>query len=223
MHIRADNELADGDYIALSVRDNGCGILPELLEQVFEPFFTTKPSGKGTGLGLSMIYGFARQSGGLVRIASVPGEGTEVTLLVPAEQTAARPVPALPQVAARGNGEHVLLVEDMSTVRLLVAELLSEAGYRCTRVADIESALRMLRGDENLDLLVTDVGLPGMNGRDLAEIARGLRPHLPVLFITGYAENALAREKFLGTGMDMVIKPFEIEHLLRKVRNLLDA
>jgi CheY-like chemotaxis protein len=129
----------------------------------------------------------------------------------------------LPQVVARGNGEHVLLVEDMSTVRLLVAELLGEAGYRCTRVADIESALRILRGDQSLDLLVTDVGLPGMNGRDLADIARGLRPHLPILFITGYAENALAREKFLGTGMDMVVKPFEIEHLLGKVRNLLDA
>jgi len=223
VQVRADNELADGEYIALSVRDNGCGIPPELLEQVFEPFFTTKPSGKGTGLGLSMIYGFARQSGGLVRISSVQGEGTEVTLLVPAEETEARPTPALPQVVARGNGEHVLLVEDMSTVRLLVAELLGEAGYRCTRVADIESALRILRGDQSLDLLVTDVGLPGMNGRDLADIARGLRPHLPILFITGYAENALAREKFLGTGMDMVVKPFEIEHLLGKVRNLLDA
>jgi hypothetical protein len=223
VHIRADHELADGQYIALSVRDNGCGIPPELLEQVFEPFFTTKPSGKGTGLGLSMIYGFARQSGGLVRIASTEGQGTEVTLLVPAEQAEARPTVTLPQVVARGNGEHILLVEDMSTVRMLVAELLGEAGYRCSRAADIESALRVLRGDESLDLLVTDVGLPGMNGRDLADIARGLRPHLPILFITGYAENALTREKFLGPGMDMVVKPFEIEHLLRKVRAMLDA
>ncbi|HEV2539881.1 MAG TPA: response regulator [Frateuria sp.] len=223
MHIRADSELTDGQYIALTVRDNGCGIPPDLLEQVFEPFFTTKASGKGTGLGLSMIYGFARQSGGLVRITSVEGQGTEVTLLVPAVQTEARPALALPQVVARGNGEHVLLVEDMSTVRMLVAELLGEAGYRCTRAADIESALRVLRGDESLDLLVTDVGLPGMNGRDLADIARGLRPHLPILFITGYAENALTREEFLGPGMDMVVKPFEIEHLLRKVQTMLDA
>jgi len=158
-----------------------------------------------------------------VRIDSVEGQGTEVTLLVPAEQAEARPVPVLPQAASRGNGEHVLLVEDTSTVRMVVAELLTEAGYRCTRAADIESALRMLRGDESLDLLVTDVGMPGMNGRDLADIARGLRPHLPILFISGYAENALERERFLGPGMDMVAKPFEIEHLLRKVRAMLDA
>jgi PAS domain S-box-containing protein len=223
VQISADHELADGQYIALSVRDNGCGIPPTLLEQVFEPFFTTKPSGKGTGLGLSMIYGFARQSGGLVRIASDEGQGTEVTLLVPAGQAEARAVPALPEAVARGKGEHVLLVEDMATVRMLVAELLSEAGYRCTRAGDIESALRVLRGDESLDLLVTDVGLPGMNGRDLADIARGLRPNLPILFITGYAQNALEREKFLDPGMDMVTKPFEIEHLLGKVRSMLDG
>ena len=223
VHIRADTELADGHYIALSVRDNGSGIPPELIEQVFEPFFTTKPSGKGTGLGLSMIYGFARQSGGLVRIDSVEGQGTEVTLLVPADQAEARPVPALPQAAARGNGEHVLLVEDTSSVRMVVAELLTEAGYRCTRAADIESALHVLRGDESLDLLVTDVGMPGMNGRDLADIARGLRPHLPILFISGYAQNALERERFLGPRMDMVAKPFEIEQLLHKVRAMLDV
>ncbi|MCX7513899.1 response regulator [Frateuria hangzhouensis] len=213
--------LADGDYIALAVSDNGCGIPSEVLERVFEPFFTTKPTGKGTGLGLSMIYGFARQSGGDVRITSIEGEGTEVTLLVPADRGDAPAAIELPRSLEQGRGEHVLLVEDMPAVRLLVSDLLAEAGYRCTRAADIESALRALRSDEPIDLLITDVGLPGMNGRDLAEMARGWRPDLPVLFVTGYAENAVAREEFLDEGMDMLAKPFEIDRLLGKVRSML--
>jgi signal transduction histidine kinase len=223
VRMRNDNELLDGDYIALQVRDNGCGIPRQLIEQVFEPFFTTKPAGKGTGLGLSMIYGFARQSGGDVRIASTEGEGTEVTLLMPADQTEAKPARELPEVAARGHGERVLLVDDMPTVRLLLVDLLTEAGYQCDHAADVEEAQRILRSERSIDLLITDVGLPGMDGRSLADMARGWRPRLPVLFITGYAENALEREAFLGPGMDMIVKPFEIEQLLGKVRAALDA
>ncbi|SEI91617.1 response regulator [Frateuria terrea] len=223
VRMQDQGELVDGDYIALHVRDNGCGIPQHVVERVFEPFFTTKQAGKGTGLGLSMIYGFTRQSGGDVRITSTEGEGTEVTLLLPAEQAEARPAKVLPELAERGRGEWVLLVDDMPTVRMLLVDLLTEAGYRCTHTADVDEAQRILRSDASIDLLVTDVGLPGMNGRRLADMARGWRPRLPILFITGYAENALAREVFLGPGMDMIVKPFEIEQLLGKVRASLDA
>ena len=216
-----DADLADGNYVVLTVEDDGTGIAPDVLGKVFDPFFTTKPLGQGTGLGLSSIYGFARQSGGEARLSSVVGEGTEVSLVLPAAiatQTAAASVNDMPQ----GNGEHVLIVEDMPAVRMLVAEMLSEAGYRCSEAGDVATALSVLQDDSSVDLLLTDVGLPQVSGRDLADAARTHRPALPVLFMTGYAENAVRRDRFLDTGMDMVVKPFQIVELLGKVRQMLD-
>jgi len=217
-----DPNLQDGPYVAVTVRDDGCGIAPELLEKVFDPFFTTKPLGQGTGLGLSTIYGFARQSGGHVAIHSVPGRGTEVILMLPASNQQESCEQRMPQVDQRGAGEHVLVVEDMASVRLSVAEVLTDAGYRCTLAETIEQALDHLRQEAGIQLLLTDVGLPGISGRELADMARAYRPGLPVLFMTGYAETALDRQAFLGSGMDMLIKPFQISELLAKVRRALD-
>jgi len=217
-----DPNLQDGPYVAVTVRDDGCGIAPELLEKVFDPFFTTKPLGQGTGLGLSTIYGFARQSGGHVAIHSVPGRGTEVILMLPASNQQESCEQRMPQVDQRGAGEHVLVVEDMASVRLSVAEVLADAGYRCTLAETIEQALDHLREEAGIQLLLTDVGLPGISGRELADMARAYRPRLPVLFMTGYAETALDRQAFLGSGMDMLIKPFQISELLAKVRRALD-
>lgn len=220
-HSQGDARLADGNYVALSVGDNGVGIDEQVIDKVFDPFFSTKPLGHGTGLGLSTIYGFARQSGGDVTIHSLLGQGTEVTLILPAGSDLPKPVPHTQQVLQRGSGEHVLIVEDMASVSMFVAEVLQEAGYRCTQANDVESALRTLESGEVIDLLLTDVGLPRMNGRDLALAARKLRSSLPVLFMTGYAENARDRKSFLGERMEMLTKPFRISELLDKVRGML--
>lgn len=222
VRIERDAQLADGEYVVLTVVDNGGGIAPEILEKVFEPFFTTKPLGQGTGLGLSMIYGFARQSGGHARIVSTVGEGTAVSLLLPVGQGEVVPLMQRTAPISGGNGERILIVEDTDSLRMMAEEILVRAGYECIATGDIDHALRVLRGDEGLDLLLTDVGMPGMNGRDLAEVARAWRPTLPVLFMTGYAENALQRSRFLGTRMDMITKPFEIEGLLASVHAMFD-
>ncbi len=221
---RGNPKMQDGAYVSLSVRDDGIGIDHNVIDKVFEPFFTTKPLGQGTGLGLSTIYGFARQSGGDAHIRSVMGRGTEVTLLLPA----AGEVPDLPpeprsSVDPQGQGEHILIVEDMASVRLFVSEVLLDAGYRCTTVESIELALEHLQKDASIDLLLTDVGLPRMSGRELADVARGWRAGLPVLFMTGYAQTALNRQAFLAPGMDMLFKPFQIGELLEKVRRVLGA
>ncbi|MET0618202.1 MAG: response regulator [Luteibacter sp.] len=214
-------ELAAGEYVMLTVSDNGSGIDPSILDKVFEPFFTTKPVGQGTGLGLSMIYGFARQSGGHARIASVVGQGTDVSLLLPVGEGE----PVLPQAGrqplAGGNGERILVVEDTESLRMMTVEILGKAGYRCLVAEDTGEALRLLRGDDEIDLLLTDIGMPGMDGRELADVARAWRPALPVLFMTGYAESAVQRTGFLGPGMDMITKPFEIDGLLERVRHML--
>ncbi|WP_404487340.1 response regulator [Pseudomonas sp. HT11] len=216
-------KLENGAYIALSVRDNGVGIEHSVIDKVFDPFFTTKPLGQGTGLGLSTIYGFARQSGGDAQIRSVTRQGTEVTIMLPAASGPAS-VTTKP-VAAPGlsSGEHVLIVEDMPSVRSFVAEVLVDAGYRCSLAADGDEAIATLHQDTSIDLLLTDVGLPYMTGRELADVARGLRPTLPILFMTGYAENAANRQSFLGEGMDLISKPFHIDELLEKIRRGLDG
>ena len=223
-HTQDDLKLADGAYVALSVRDDGSGIAPEVIGKVFDPFFTTKPIGQGTGLGLSTIYGFARQSAGDVQIRSTGGRGTEVTLLLPASQSPLLSISEpTPDTVISTAGEHVLVVEDMSVVRSFVCEVLTDAGYRCTPAPDVESALQKLHADPSIALLLSDVGLPHMNGHELANVARMLRPSLPVLFMTGYAENAIDRQHFLGERMDIVTKPFQIHELLDKVRRSLDA
>ena len=218
-----DPNLADGAYVALSVRDDGTGIEHNVIDKVFEPFFTTKPLGQGTGLGLSTIYGFARQSGGDAHIRSVARRGTEVTIMLPGTNDPTGADAPVPVPDAKGSGEHVLIVEDMATVRLFVTEVLEDAGYRCTQAADIESALERLQNDPSIDLLLTDVGLPRMSGLELADVARGWHEGLPILFMTGYAETALNRQVFLGTGMDMLVKPFQISELLDKVRRTIDG
>jgi CheY-like chemotaxis protein len=210
-----------GSYTVISVADTGAGMPPEVLQRAFEPFFTTKPQGQGTGLGLSQVYGFVRQSGGLVRLESAPGQGTTVRLFLPKHgQTEAaaeeRAMPAVPNRA--GGGETVLLVDDEAAVRRPAAERLRELGYRVLEAADGPEALRILQVSTHPDLLVTDVGLPnGMNGRQLAEAARERAPGLPVLFITGYAGTALP------PGVEVIGKPFELDALARRVQALLAA
>jgi CheY-like chemotaxis protein len=182
--------VSPGQYVALCVSGTGAGMAPEVLARAFDPFFTTKPLGQGTGLGLSMVYGFVRQSGGQVRLYSEPGRGTAVKLYLPRhygdaeEASEARRVH--PNVPPRARaGETVLVVDDEPVVRMLVAEVLAELGYAAIEAGDGASALRVLRSDARVDLLVTDVGLPGgMNGRQFADAAREGRPGLEVLFIS---------------------------------------
>lgn len=215
--------LAPGDYVVLSVSDTGIGMSASTLEKVFEPFFTTKPVGQGTGLGLSMIYGFARQSGGHVHIYSELGVGTSVKFFIPRSHQGIEPVHAPKTKTIGGQGEMVLVVEDDPSVRLIVTEVLGEIGYRVIEALDAASALPILQSNKDIDLLITDVGLPGINGRQLAEIARQTRSELKVLFITGYAQNAAVRSGFLDKGMDMMTKPFAMDALAMKIRDVFDG
>ncbi|EJM42749.1 PAS domain S-box [Pseudomonas sp. GM33] len=213
-----------GDYVMIAVSDNGTGMTPSVLAKAFDPFFTTKPIGQGTGLGLSMIYGFAQQSGGHVSLFSRPGRGTSVRLYLPRlHSTEPEKVlsPLVGEAPAAIAGETVMLVEDDAAVRMLVLDLLKELGYRAHEAEDAKDALPVLESDLRVDLLVTDVGLPGMNGRQLAEIARQHRPGLKVLFMTGYAQIAAERQGFLEEGMDMVTKPFSIDLLANKIRTMI--
>ncbi|WP_434386840.1 PAS domain-containing protein [Melittangium boletus] len=218
--------LAPGHYVRVCVRDTGQGMPPHVVARAFEPFFTTKPMGQGTGLGLPMIHGFARQSGGHVYIESEVGQGTAVTLLLP--RHAAELAPVLAGTTTTGEapralaGETVLVVEDEPSVRMVVMDVLSDLGYRALEAGNAPEAMPHLEGPARIDLLVTDVGLPGMNGRQLAEVARQKRPGLKVLFITGYAEGAAVRGGFLAEGMEMITKPFAIEVLAERLRAILN-
>jgi PAS domain S-box-containing protein len=217
-------EARPGKYVVIAVSDTGVGMAPDILEKVFDPFFTTKPIGQGTGLGLSMVYGFARQSGGHVRIHSQPGQGATVKIFLPlANDEVAAPLPARPPAAVDGAGQTVLLVEDESAVRLLVREVLEELGYRAIEVAEPQAAIGVLQSREPIHLMISDVGLPGMNGRQLAEAARDARPDLAILFITGYAENAAIRAGFLGSNMQMISKPFALDVLAAKIGEMMPS
>jgi signal transduction histidine kinase len=217
--------LKPGDYVELSVSDTGCGIPEHLMGRVFDPFFTTKPIGQGTGLGLSMIYGFARQSHGHVTLYSEVGKGTTVSLFLPrfvGELQA--PEHLNPALAPYANaGETVLIVEDDPAVRVLVSAVLKELGYAFVEAGDADTALPIIESDQRIDLLISDVGLPGMNGRQMAEIGRQIRPQLKVLFITGYAEHAAVRGGFLDPGMQLITKPFTFDLLTAKVREMIQA
>jgi PAS domain S-box-containing protein len=212
-----------GPYVVVSVSDEGVGMEPSVIEHAFDPFFTTKPIGQGTGLGLSMVYGFAKQSRGHVHIDSNPGRGTTVKVFLPCTQ-AVEPAegPARPLQASRAAGESILVVEDEPGVRTMVTELLHELGYRVLEAATGPEALSVLERVPVIDLLVTDVGLPGMNGRQLAEHARLQRPALKVLFMTGYAEKAAIRSDFVGAGMDLMTKPFAVDVLASKIREMIE-
>jgi len=218
-------EIPEGQYLSLCVSDTGTGMKPELLARVFEPFFTTKPLGEGTGLGLSMIHGFARQSGGQVRIYSEVGEGTTVCLYLPRHYGEIDPEQDAQQqgeVAPDGSGETVLIVDDEPSVRMLVVEVLKDMGYTAIEAADSPAGLKLLQSDTRIDLLITDVGLPGgMNGRQMADAGRERRPGLKVLFVTGYAENSLIGNGHLLPGMQVLTKPFEIEVLAIRIKEML--
>ncbi|MDB5876112.1 MAG: hybrid sensor histidine kinase/response regulator, partial [Ramlibacter sp.] len=217
--------LLPGDYICIDVTDTGVGMSAEVAGRAFDPFFTTKPIGQGTGLGLSMIYGFARQSNGHATIDSQVGQGTSVKLYLPRHhgEVAVSSAAAVPAVEHAATGETVLVVEDEPVVRGVIMEMLGEQGYRTLEATDGPSALRVLRTDARIDLLVTDVGLPGMNGRQLADQARETRPELRILFITGYAESVAITEGFLQPGMEMITKPFDLDNLSRRIRRMVSG
>jgi len=213
-----------GEYAVVAVSDSGTGMPPEVVERIFEPFFTTKPIGKGTGLGMSMIYGFMQQSGGHITVDSTPGQGTTVSLYMPVVHHAAtdEEVPAV-QPVSLGAGQSILVVEDDEQVRMLVTVVLEDLGYTAEVVEDADGAIPILASSKKIDLLITDVGLPGLNGRQLAEIARQSRPTLPVLFMTGYAEKAQERSAFLDNGMAMIAKPFLLDAFSEAVRSAMAA
>ncbi|WP_434706105.1 response regulator [Pseudomonas sp. Z1-12] len=217
--------LAPGDYVVLSVQDTGCGMPEAVISRAFDPFFTTKPIGQGTGLGLSMIYGFSKQSRGHVTIDSEVDKGTTVNLYLPrfVGEEIHEPQVATQHAPYAQDGETVLIVEDDPAVRVLVSAVLSELGYAFVEAADANGALPILQSNQRIDLLISDVGLPGMNGRQLAEIGRQVRPDLRVLFITGYAEHAAVRGGFLDPGMQMITKPFTFDLLTAKVREMIQV
>ena len=220
------SDLPPGDYVQISLSDEGIGMSQAVMDRAFDPFFTTKAIGQGTGLGLSMIYGFVKQSLGHVAIASTPGQGTRIKLWLPrAVGDVAFDELTVAAVAARPRaGTTVMIVEDEPSVRMLIGEVLTELGYDFVEAANGDAALPILRSGQRIDLLVSDVGLPGMNGRQLAEMARAIRPGLKVLFVTGYAEGAVVRGGFLDDGMDMVAKPFSVDVLAEKILSMvLDA
>jgi PAS domain S-box-containing protein len=216
-----ERDLPPGQYLSLCVTDTGTGMTPDVIARAFDPFFTTKPIGQGTGLGLSMVYGFVRQSGGQVRIYSEVGHGTTMCLYLPrhygdSAETVAAAAPATSAHAR--SGKTVLVVDDEPSVRMLVTEVLEELGYIPVEASDGPAGLKMLQSDMRVDLLVTDVGLPGgINGRQLADAARTTRPDLKVLFITGYAENAIIGNGHLAPNMGVLTKPFVMETLARRI------
>jgi len=221
-------EVRPGQYIAISVTDTGTGMSPEVIAKAFDPFFTTKPTGQGTGLGLSMVYGFVKQSEGHVSIYSEPGHGTTFRLYLPRyrgdlgeDGEGAGDDAAAFQAE---DGETVLVVDDEPTVRMLVTETLEELGYKAIEAVDAQTGLQVIQGHARIDLLITDVGLPGLNGRQLADAARVLRPDLRVLFMTGYAHNAaVGNGTALEPGMEIITKPFALDALAKKIRDMIEG
>ena len=219
-----DRDLSPGQYISMCVSDNGTGMSADIVDKAFDPFFTTKPIGVGTGLGLSMIYGFARQSGGQVRIYSEVGSGTMVCIYLPRHHVAEL-VEAQPQAENLGKaeaGETVLVIDDEPLVRMLLVDVLNDLGYATLEAGDGTEGLKIIRTNARIDLLITDVGLPnGMNGRQVADAARELRPSLKVLFVTGYAENAVLSHGHLDPGMHVATKPFDIPILAGRIKSMI--
>ncbi|MBC9179230.1 ATP-binding protein [Pseudoroseomonas ludipueritiae] len=227
--LAAQLDMQPGHYVTLAVADTGIGMSAEVAARAFDPFFTTKPIGEGTGLGLSMIYGFAKQSGGQVRIESREGQGTTVRLYLPrypgtGEEDEATDTPASAPRRRPGHGETVLVVDDEPVIRMLVVEVLQDLGYAALEAADGAAALELLQEEGRLDLLVTDVGLPGgLNGRQLADAARAGRPGLKVLFITGFAETAALGNGRLEPGMQVMTKPFALDALATRIRAIIEG
>jgi PAS domain S-box-containing protein len=216
------SEAGSGQYICIEVADEGVGMSAEVMEHAFEPFFTTKPAGQGTGLGLSMIYGFARQSNGYCDIRSEPGQGTSIRLYLPrhvdAPQEEAGQADAVPH--GLSNGELVLVVEDEKVVRHVVVEVLNQLGYAVLEADDADAALAAIESRGNLHMLISDIGLPGMNGRQLADLLRERQPDLKVLLMTGYAADASLTTGF-PVGMELITKPFTVNALADRLRRML--
>jgi len=212
--------MSAGEYVLLSVTDTGTGMAPNVMARAFEPFFTTKPIGQGTGLGLSMVYGYIKQAKGYIQIESEPDIGTRVHLYLPVHQGEATALAHEPERTPTGAGETILVVEDEPVVRSLVVEVLNELGYETLEAGEASEALCITESEQRIDLLISDVGLPGMNGRQLADIARQQRPGLKVLFATGYAESFAAND-FLGPDMAVITKPFAIDVFASKVGEML--
>jgi PAS domain S-box-containing protein len=221
-----ERDLVPGQYISICVTDTGTGIAPDIVDRIFDPFFTTKPIGQGTGLGLSMIHGFLRQSGGQVRVYTEPGQGTTMCLYLPryvgdVSDDAETIDSSIPE---HGSGETVLVIDDEPMVRMLIVEVLNEAGYTVLEADDGPSGLKILQSDARIDLLITDVGLPGgMNGRQVADAARVARPELKVLFVTGYAENAVVANGHLDPGMAVLTKPFVMAELAHRIVEMIES
>ena len=220
-------QLPAGEYVRLSIVDNGKGMSAEVAERAVDPFFTTKPMGQGSGLGLSMTYGFVRQSGGQLRVLSVLGEGTRIELLLPRHpeqpQAPAEKLQHPPLQASSAAARRILLIEDQTALRLVVGEVLEELGYLVDAFENGPTALAHLQSGERPDLLLSDIGLPGgLNGRQVAERCRERYPDLKVLFITGYDESAALSDGQLLHGTLVLTKPFELEVLTERVRELLE-
>jgi signal transduction histidine kinase len=216
--------LRAADYVCLSVADTGVGMTADIVARAFDPFFTTKPLGEGTGLGLSMVYGFARQSGGQARIYSEPGRGAKVSLYLPRHVGESRTPEASGDApkARASAGETVLIVDDEPSVRMVINDVLSELNYSVLQAEDASAGLKILESGVDVDLLVTDVGLPGgMNGRQLADVALVTRPNLKILFITGYAESAALSAHHFRPGIHVLTKPFSLETLKGRVSEII--
>ena len=216
--------LRPGQYVLIAVSDNGVGMSPATVDRVFEPFFTTKETGKGTGLGLSQVYGFIKQSGGHVKIYSELGEGSAVKLYLPRHDGEEAIIPADdPAGPERGRGETILIVEDDDGVRQYAAEILRDLNYQVIEAKDSASALRLLDAEKKFDLLLTDVVLPGKNGRELANEVEARRPGTKVIFMTGYSRNAIVHQGRLDRGTELISKPLIEAVVARKIRQVLDA
>lgn len=231
-NMSVDQDYADlhgikaGSYIMVAVSDTGCGMAQEIADSAFDPFFTTKEEGKGSGLGLAMVYGFAHQSGGHVKIYSEPGEGTTVRLYLPRALTPlAEPYQALAKPPGLiGGSERVLLVEDNELVRLYTVNTLHQLGYQVTEFAEGKQAVNTLQQGQRFDLLLTDVVLAGgMSGKEVAQAAAGLDPDMKILYMSGYAENAIVHHGRLDPGVHLLSKPFRSSELARKLRVVLDG
>jgi PAS domain S-box-containing protein len=215
-------DVKPGQYVVVSMTDTGMGMTKDVLDHAFEPFFTTKPLGEGTGLGLSQVYGFVKQSNGVVRLYSEIDRGTTVKLYFPRAKVANEAAAEAPNGSVSGGNEVILIVEDEPAVREFCALMLEDLGYKTITAGNAEEALSALMGHPEVDLIFTDVGLPGLNGRQLAEQARELRPRTPVLFTTGYARNAIVHQGRLDPGVHLLTKPYSREQLARRVRAVLD-
>ena len=223
-YCRLNPELAPGQYVAICVTDTGVGMSRDVLNHAFEPFFTTKEPGHGTGLGLSQVYGFVKQSGGHAKIYTEVGQGTTIKMYFPRFSGSARPEEIAPEEIAEGEiFETILVVEDDEDLRVYISDVLRDLNYRVLSARSAQAALTILLQDESkVDLLLTDVVMPGINGRELGRRAHQIRPELKILYMTGYSRNAVVHQGRLDEGVNLLEKPISQAKLALRVREILD-